>query len=322
MTIKDLKKIDLHAGIHTLEANGIDPNCSHVGIEIQGANIRHENEPPSVYAKINPNKYFLNGDQYIESYADMKKALKIIEKQCCVKELTLNRIDFRIDDYINPYQQYEKLNRLAFILLAKECNLNTFDNKNHITHKAKGHIAVGQGKQIQVYDRTEKNKTEGLTKGRFEVRSIFNRKYPKTIDEIPNIVETWIDSILQSQNHYKIVTALHNEALLQKWEQERHTEIKTFIRFSHDDIFSRQQLNDLLEKLPTRNVKSLSYDCTRDIEINFISSDILGKYTTMLAKALYSFMNNRERNVDFADNHAEISINNPLFADIANTLPF
>ena len=312
MTARNLNNIELHAGIHTEQIVGTpnkEPKKLPIGTRVvfKEALNRETGALESSYI-INLNSLIYSDFGYIDSLKDYNAVYRQYCKEWFIDKPKIKRIDFRIDNYKDDYQEYLKVNNLIVILLAKLKKMSCTKTFDPLTLKQKAHTAYKKNSlQVQYYDRIDKNSLNdpkafitadgefvdinkgGKTKARLELRNLTGKSEFIEPREIPSLINTWCRDLNECLNLYDEVLNEINKNLLDKWEHYKYTSVRAFVREHESDIYGKDQLLNLISNLGTKNAKALYYDLVKSTDISLVSFSDLKCYVKAVIKSLKAF---------------------------------
>ena len=190
------------------------------------------------------------------------------------------RVDFRLDQYIDNYDELRKLNRLLITGLSIMCGMgNRFESDDFLTENQLTITAKGQRLEVENYNKALQEPTNPA-KNRLEVRTLRVYEFG-TKKDLYHLIEDWKDRLQQVVDNFDKVQDECNRNLLKRYQKE--TAIKSirklsdFIWLHQSKIYCRPQLVKLLEALGARNpdkaannyksrIKGLEYFCKADLK--------------------------------------------------------
>lgn len=239
--------------------------------------------------RLNPNKYIYDEDGYINSYNEFIHAVIEMLLHRGITKYGIQRIDFRVDNYNNTFDELYKLNNIIINLLSLAMGIkNCYKSlKNDIPHNI---VLRGNRQEIECYNRIEKE-GNGLTKTRIEFRRTF--PYFNTIEPnyIYNIYCDWL-SILHSKLmsvYYSRFQAAQNNRIVQESTQKgkaTRTVIELLAK-NKDYICTPKQMKELCIMLNLS--KDVAYTYKNRLEIEYYKYADVERYINNITSALHTF---------------------------------
>lgn len=240
--------------------------------------------------RVNPNKYLFDDNGYIDSYSQFTNTVDEMLLSRGITGYAIQRLDFRIDNYKNSFDELYKLNNIVINLLSmvmgiKDCYKSL---KNDVPHNI---VARGNGQEIECYNRTAKN-GNGLTKTRVELRRTFSYFRPIAPNDISNIYSDWL-SILRSKLmpiYYGQFQAMQNDRIAQE-NIQRCKVTRTVIELlakNRDYICTSKQMGELCSKLNL--AKDVAYTYKNRLKIEYYKYADIERYLNNIIMALHTFL--------------------------------
>ncbi len=290
----NINDIELHAGIHTLYIVTDDtPNNNNVkGVSKIHSTINQNTGVILHGMKINPNKYLYGDHQYINSYSEYARTIDEMMRIKGIEDYRIQRVDFRIDNYNNTFDNLYKLNNAIVHMLAMSLNIDNRykSSKGDMPHNI---VARNSTKEIECYNRIEKE-GEGLTKTRLELRQFYKLEKAVYKDSIINICEEWIrilNNKLMSMYYSRFQTE-QTRRICQEWRKgtengtiRNHIDL---IARNKNYIYTSDQMNKVCNGLGLATDVGYVYRCRIGIEY-YKLCDIM-QYIEKITDALNIFL--------------------------------
>jgi hypothetical protein len=237
---------------------------------------------------LNPNKTIV-GEVY--SYKKFIEVLEYILNEMQITDYYKNRVDFRVDSFQDDYDELLKLNKCIILMFSLRYKIkNCFQSFNPLTFE-KLTIRI-QNQYIEVENYNKKvQEPDGDVKNRLEFRS----KSISKQKEIPDLINTWINKLDDLADCYKELQDRCNVGLVERWNIEKNTEVKTiseFIRKYQGSIFCRRQLVDFLEKIKMNNPSKVADNFKVRNKIEYFSLQDIKMYLKKVETSLLKYLTN------------------------------
>lgn len=240
---------------------------------------------------INPNKSALIDDDYVNTFKEIRQEMRFIKELCEYKNEYIARVDFRIDNYKDSYEDFYKINKIVVLLLANALNLkNQWSSIEPMKLTPKTIRAQDGCYEVEYYDRWIKTNREGLTRARLELR---NKGLECQVKDIPRLINQWRDILSSLPAQYEQLQAEQNNVLLQYWEELKLNNtamtMAGFVFQNQEHIYTVKQLAKLLELMGATNPKDLAYKYNYRFNFEFITRAELTLYINKIKRALMEF---------------------------------
>lgn len=240
--------------------------------------------------RLNPNKYLYDDSGYINSYSEFINTVNKMLSQRGITEYGIQRLDFRVDNYNNAFDELYKLNNIVINILSMAMGIkNCYKSlKNDIPHNI---VARGNRQEIECYNRIEKDGS-GLSKTRIEFRRTFPYFNTITPNDIINIYCDWL-SILRSKLmpiYYRRFQAMQNDRIAQESIQ-RCKATRTVIELlakNKDYICTAKQMKELCSMLNLS--KDVAYTYKNRLKIEYYKYADIERYINNITLALHTFL--------------------------------
>lgn len=286
-----LNALTLHGGIHTLSVVGnYTSKNKYKGTDILQEKVNRKTGEVDTIVKINPNTFACNNDTYISTLKEFRAVMRSIQKSC-LKDFTISRIDFRIDNYENEYTDFLKINKIVIILLSQKLGLpQLWQSYSPLSLQDKTIRSQGRCYEVEYYDRHDKTQKQGLTHSRLELR---NKALNIKTKEIPSLINGWCNALKTLTAGYEELQTSYNVKLLQLWKQENQNKATVnyfeFVKNYQENICTSKQLQELLLQMGAKTPKNLAYKYTHMANIEMISQKDLETYINKVIKTLKRF---------------------------------
>lgn len=293
------KDIDYIAGIDTLEITSTTFTeqafdfFTHDTSRIVQRDISAE---PKYKYRTNPDKT-LYDTSTIDGY---KAALSHIMEVSKLQNSVKTRIDFRFDDYCNPYEDLYKINKLLLLLVAERYDIkNKYQSIDLESAKLKTLRIQNKYLEMECYNKAEEEPDSPI-KCRLELRA--KALYDDEDEQNKELRELakWLERLEQvtdkRQGTFTALIDRLNDNLIERYKE--HTDrgqinsTNEFITKYADFIFSTPQLVDLYRRLNYKNPKAAASKYKSSHKIEFYSLRELRDYVQQIRKAAERFTNN------------------------------
>lgn len=142
--------------------------------------------------RVNPNKYLYGDNGYITSYSQLISTVDEMLLKYGMQNYAVQRVDFRVDNYDNTFDEIYKLNNIIVNVLAIIADI---DNCYKSVKGNRPHNIVARDKnnhmEIECYNRIAKD-GDGIAKTRLEFRKTFaiNKLIP--LQDIKSVADYWL----------------------------------------------------------------------------------------------------------------------------------
>lgn len=263
MNYKKLEALQFKAGIHTVSIRSKQESCLHkedvkwIAVERPYTQQLKDGSRSLWYSyQLNLNK--LAGHE-VWSLQEFGQLIRQATQAMGLDRWQYVRIDTRFDMYANDYEEYLKLMRLLVLLVAQEHGLtNRYESFDPLTFDKETVTAKKRGHQLEVEYYNKQLESPGYpAKSRLELRT--GKIYGYAAQDTKNIIAEWGGRINRSIAGYEQLQKTCNECLLRRWEVDKKAGTvrsrNDFIRRYQSNIFTKQQLVELLEALGCENPK-------------------------------------------------------------------
>lgn len=240
--------------------------------------------------RVNPNKYLFDDSGYIDNYSQFANTIDEMLLNRGITDYTIQRLDFRIDNYNNNFDELYKLNNIVINLLSMAMGIkNCYKSlKNDIPHNI---VARGNRQEIECYNRIEKD-GNGLTKTRIELRRTFPYFQTITNDNIFMIYNDWLNYFNNKLMpiYYKRFQAIQNDRIIYNHRngQKATHNIIDLISKNQDYICTSKQMGELCSKLNL--AKDVSYTYKNRLQIEYYKYADIERYFNHIITALHTFL--------------------------------
>lgn len=251
---------NLQAGIHTLSgrADQIDEAAAGAETVIKSCfpkKVRGQDRR-EYYLQVNPNK--AGSGQMIRSYKQFEEIFFGMLDRINAINFRITRADVAIDT-VNEgdYELFQKLNKLLLCCLADEYEIkNCYSTKDLWTNKSLSVAVKNDVIEAENYDKARAAGEKSEVKNRLELRS---KRMTKSIDQ--EFLIKWFDRLDKAIDHFQAVQDRYNAELLRIWtddqqqppKQREYLNLTAFLMQYRDCIFTRSQLQRLLESMGMEN---------------------------------------------------------------------
>lgn len=295
MRNEKLNSIDLFASIHT------------VSIRSTTLSPIKRKERPWLTSVYNPQGspwyiYRLNMNHTSDTgYADVWDLYEYeYLVQQAAKELGLEnweyvRVDFRIDQTDNNYEELQKLNRLLITGLSILYGMNNrYESGDFLTEDKKTIRAESERLQVENYNKALQEPTNP-TQNRLEFRTLRVYEYGPTKD-LYHLIEDWKDRLQSVLDNFDRVQDECNRSLLNRYEVETKSrsirKLSDFVWLHQGKIYCRKQLVKLLTAIGARNPdKAADNFKSRTKGLEYFSKADLEAYIDKISESLTIFQN-------------------------------
>ena len=211
-----------------------------------------------------------------------------------ITEYCIQRVDFRIDNYKNIFDEVYKINNIIVNLLAMSKGVSNCYKalKNDTPHNI---VTRGKGIEVECYDREEKEgKRNGLTKTRLELRNIFPYAKPIPKEHMTTLLSDWMGCLNHKlmEIYYRQFQAEQNKRIIESWNfgTEKGT-VRNYIDLlarNKDVICTGKQMGKLCDGLGL--AKDVSYTYKSKLKIGYYSYGDIMEYISKITGALNAFL--------------------------------
>lgn len=240
--------------------------------------------------RVNPNKYLFDDSGYIDNYSQFANTIDEMLLNRGITDYTIQRLDFRIDNYNNNFDELYKLNNIVINLLSMAMGIkNCYKSlKNDIPHNI---VARGNRQEIECYNRIEKD-GNGLTKTRIELRRTFPYFQAIKKTDIHTIYGDWL-SYFNSKLmpiYYRQFQAIQNDRIVDNHRQDPKAthNIIDLISKNQDYICTSKQMGELCNKLNL--AKNSAYVYKNRLHIEYYKYVDIERYLNNIITALHGFL--------------------------------
>ena len=241
----------LTASVHTLAIKTAE-RVENVDEDVSKAVLvsNRENGQESTLV-INPNKIL--GDLY--KYSEFEAAFGSILGGCGVEDYSLVRVDLRMDSYDSGfYQRFAKLHRLLIACLAVTYSVrNVYRSANLFSGQQLSVAAKNRRFEVEFYDKSAESGGVDIAESRLELRS---KDWKDNKDIKYEFTVHWSDRLGKALKNVNLVYKRFNDEMEKAYLEgrdafpKRFRSINDFLAQNQDRIFTKQQLIDLLGRLP------------------------------------------------------------------------
>lgn len=291
------KKVDYIAGIDTLEITSTTFTeqafdfFTHDTSRIVQRDVLAE---PKYKYRTNPDKT-LYDTSTIDGY---KAALSHIMEVSKLQNSVKTRIDFRFDDYCNPYEDLYKINKLLLLLVAERYDIkNKYQSIDLESAKLKTLRIQNKYLEMECYNKAEEE-NGSLIKCRLELRAKALYDDEDEQNKERRELENWLKRLEQvtdrKQGTFTALIDRLNSHLMERYKE--HTDrgqinsTSEFITKYADFIFTTPQLVDLYSRLGYNNPKVSASKYKRTHKIEFYSLKELRNYVNQIRRAAMKFL--------------------------------
>lgn len=285
-----------HFGIHTLE-------ISHNGVAF-AKSIETERCINSKFSRIyphegitrewivlNPNRYY---ERYITTFSEFKNVLSQILHDLDIEEFKIIRVDFRIDDEEDTYEQLLKFNKLFALLYASKYKVNRYQSFDPLTLEGLAISINNNTFEIQNYNKNLQSDGCDDFQNRLELRT--KRINFSSLDDIPEAFTFWKRSFSKTYIQFVQLQHLCNASLVKRWRGEAGNLVRSqseFIRKYQENFFTRSQLIDYLETIqPEGDVKKRASNLVYENDIVLFKAENVLAYLNEIEKGITNFLIN------------------------------
>lgn len=269
---------NLQAGIHTLsgKADQIDEAAAGAEIMIKSCfpkKVRGQDRR-EYYLQINPNK--AGSGKMIRSYKQFTEIFFGMLERINAAGFRVTRADLAIDsDNAGDYELFQKLNKLLLCCLADEYEIkNCYHTRDLWSNKSLSVAIKNDVIEAENYDKSREAGEKSDVKNRLELRS---KRMTKSIDQ--EFLIKWFDRLDKAVDHFQAVQDRYNAELLRIWKddqqqqpkQREYLNLTAFLMQYRDCIFTRSQLQRLLESMGMENPKQKAKNFKDRHSIEFFS---------------------------------------------------
>lgn len=239
--------------------------------------------------KANLNKLFLGKNRYIDKWSQYKVCFPKFFAHYGVKCLSINRIDFRIDNYEHSWSDLFQFNNAVAIGIGtlpyweSPCyteyqSINNFHNPRY-------------GAMTSCYDRNEVNEG-GLTKTRYELRSsCLSKSAYYDVSQLPDVwLLYWLPlfcRMISSKKIFQQIARDANELLSERWRKGEYDNFSEFVKRHRGYIFTSRQLTALA--LGLDKSRRTAHQTGYRHNLQYIDNADFRKYLAMFNGALWYF---------------------------------
>ena len=240
-------------------------------------------------ARVNPNKYLFDDNEYITGYRQFINTVDKMLLERGITEYSIQRLDFRIDNYNNTFDELYKLNNIIINLLSMAMGIdNCYKSlKNDIPHNI---VARSNRQEVECYNRIAKDEN-GLTKTRIELRRKFPHFQLISKIDIQNIYDEWKKCFYSKLMpiYYRQFQSMQNNRILQSYRQAQRTphNIIDLISKNQDYICTSRQMNELCSMLNL--AKDVAYTYKNRLHIEYYKYTDIERYIDSIITALKLF---------------------------------
>lgn len=287
---------NLYGGLHTvaLKTGWIDVDAI-AGHPIVKSCVRKKirgKEVYEYYLQLNPNKG--TNCEIVRSFSQYMKIIKDLLAAAGCSEFTITRADFAFNsDDSEDFQMFRKLNKLLIFGIAEACktqnNYETFGLWNGVPLNA----AVKNGYiEAENYDKDSESKGKAQAKNRLELRS---KRISCNLPE--EFLQGWFSRLDKAVEQFQAVQDRLNEEMVRQWTENQNKGRKDreflsmtqFILWNRNRIFTRGQLESLLDRIGSKNPKTTAKKLKNKHRIEFFSLTDLRIITKELKKIMTNY---------------------------------
>lgn len=272
-----LSAINLKASIHTvsIRSTTISP-LKRNDVPWLTSVYNPQGSPWHIY-KLNLN-HMGRGD--ILSLAEFESLIQQAAAEMQLESWDYVRVDFRLDQTIDNYEELRKLNRLLITGLSILCGMsNRYESDDFLTEDKKTIKAGSDRLQVENYNKALQEPTNP-TKNRLELRTLRVYEFG-TKKDLYQLVEDWKGRLQHVLNNFDKMQDECNRNLLNRYQKEASNgtvrKLSDFIWLHQSKIYCRPQLVKLLTAIGAKNpdkaannyksrLKSLEYFCKADLK--------------------------------------------------------
>ena len=286
----------LYGGLHTvaIKTGWIDVDAIS-GHPIVKSCVRKKirgKEAYEYYLQLNPNKG--THQEIMSSFSEYIKIIKDVLAAAGCSEFTITRADFAFNsDNSEDFQMFRKLNKLLIFGIAEACktqnDYETFGLWNGVPLNA----AVKNGYiEAENYDKEAESKGKTQAKNRLELRS---KRISCSLPE--EFLQGWFGRLDKAVEQFQAVQDRLNEEMVRQWIENQKKDrkdrgflsITQFILWNRNRIFTRGQLESLLDRIGSQNPKTTAKKLKSKHRIEFFSLTDLRIITKALKKILTNY---------------------------------
>ena len=248
---------NLYAALHTCSGKATYTNLDRNEIVKKDYKKHYRNGNDVYYLELNPNKAAIPGAM-IKSYSEWNRVLQDALERVEAQEFQLTRADlsFNSDDPAD-YELFKKLNRLLICCISQAYGIqNCYQSQNLWTFKSLSVAIKSDSIEAENYDKEAESHGLTETKNRLELRS--KRITDSLQDEF---LQKWFKRLDEAVQQFQAVQDRYNQELLRIWWEDQqkpkreqdYISLTAFLMVYRECIFTRKQLENLLEKIGVKN---------------------------------------------------------------------
>lgn len=277
MRNEKLNSIDLFASIHTVSIRSTTLSAiNRKDVPWLTSVYTPQGSPWHIYRlNLNHTEY---GD--IQFLAEFEYLIQQAAKELGLENWEYVRIDFRIDQTDDNYEELRKLNRLLITGLSVLYGMNNRYESDDFLTEDKLTIRAGSDRlQVENYNKAQQEPMNS-TKNRLELRTLRVYEFG-TKKDLYDLIEDWKERLQHVLDNLDSVQDECNRNLLNRYEVETKNrsirKLSDFVWLHQGKIYCRKQLVKLLTAIGAKNpdkaannfksrTKGLEYFCKADLK--------------------------------------------------------
>lgn len=287
----------LSGGIHTISAvvDDLDPDAAASSPIVKSCFTKKIRGEHVYYLQLNPNK--ATNQPIISSYSQYKRVIDEFLKLTSAEGFRITRADFALDSGAEgDFLLFRKLNKLLISCIAEANKIKNCYESQELWSKQPLNIAIKNGYiEAESYDKSKESGGQSSVANRLELRS--KRLNDDMVEEF---TQNWPERLKQALNVFEAVQARYNERLIEDWEANQKKDRKekaffsvtSFVLGNKDRIFTRRQLDNLLDRIGAKNPAAAAKKLKNKHKIEFFSMTDLKVVVKHLIKIITEYFEN------------------------------
>lgn len=246
------------------------------------------------HLKINPNMCDDGAERMIRSFTEFENVLFETLDDINAVNFTVKRADLTFDTMNqDDYLLYQKLTKLIICCIADSENVKNCYHTHNLWSNRSVSVAIKSDTiEIENYDKAAASDGIDESTNRLEIRS---KRMRYSLQE--EFCRRWIERLDRALEHFESVQTRYNKELAQQWLEDRakpekqrdFTNLTAFLLVNKDCLFTKKQLEDLLERIGNTNPRVTAKNFKDRHNIEFFSLSDLTEVVNAIKKKIITY---------------------------------